>query len=235
MSVLPIYDSQVTLYDSRMDFPRTDRTTLKRLPKRGVYDRESVYGILDEGFICHVGFAVDGKPFVIPTGYARVDDRLYIHGSQASRMLRTLAGGVDVCVTVTLLDGLVLARSAFHHSMNYRSVVIFGRATLVEDKEAKAAALFAFSEHVIPGRWAEVREPTQQELTATTVLSLELAEASAKVRGGPPIDDEEDYTLPVWAGVLPLHLGAGEPIKDPRLTSAIETPSYILNYKRGLV
>ncbi len=218
-----------------MDFPRTDRTTLKRLPKRGVFDRESVYGILDEGFICHVGFAVDSRPFVIPTGYARVEDRLYIHGSQASRMLRTLAGGVDVCVTVTLLDGLVLARSAFHHSMNYRSVVIFGRATIIEDKETKVAALFAFSEHVIPGRWAEVREPTQNELTATTVLSLELAEASAKVRSGPPLDDEEDYSLQVWAGVIPLHLAAGEPIKDPLLPSDIETPSYILNYKRGLI
>jgi len=218
-----------------MDFPRTDRTTLKRLPKRGVYDRESVYGILDEGFICHVGFAADGKPFVIPTGYARVDDRLYIHGSQASRMLRTLAGGVDVCVTVTLLDGLVLARSAFHHSMNYRSVVIFGRATPVEDKEAKVAALFAFSEHVIPGRWAEVREPTQQELAATTVLSLELAEASAKVRSGPPLDDEEDYALRVWAGVIPLHLAAGEPIKDPRLPDEVEAPSYIFNYNRDQI
>jgi uncharacterized protein len=216
-----------------MEFPRTDRTTLKRLPKRGVYDREAVYGILDEGFICHVGFAVDGRPFVIPTGYARIDDRLYIHGSQASRMLRTLANGIDVCVTVMLLDGLVLARSAFHHSMNYRSVVIFGRATAVEDKDAKLAALFAFSEHVIPGRWAEVREPSQQELTATTVLSLDLEEVSAKVRSGPPLDDEADYALPVWAGVIPLHLAASEPIRDPRLPQDIEVPSYILNYKRG--
>lgn len=218
-----------------MDFPRTDRTTLKRLPKRGVYDRESVNGILDEGFICHVGFNVDGRPFVIPTGYARVDNWLYIHGSQASRMLRTLAGGIEVCVTVTFLDGLVLARSAFHHSMNYRSVVIFGRATLVEDKAAKAAALFAFSEHVIPGRWAEVREPTQQELAATTVLSLDLVEASAKVRSGPPVDDEEDYGLPVWAGVIPLRLAAGKPIKDPRLPDDIEVPSYISDYQRGRV
>ena len=218
-----------------MDFPRTDRTTLKRLPKRGVYDRASVYGILDEGFICHVGFVLDGKPFVIPTGYARVEDRLYIHGSQAGRMLRTLANGVDVCVTVTLLDGLVLARSAFHHSMNYRSVVIFGRATVVEDTDAKVSALFAFSEHIIPGRWDEVREPTQQELTATTVLALDLAEVSAKVRSGPPLDDEEDYALPVWAGVVPFHLAADEPIKDPRLPEDIEVPSYIVNYKRGQV
>lgn len=216
-----------------MDFPRTERTTLKRLPKRGVYDRKLVYGILDEGLFCHVGFAVDSRPFVIPTGYARVDDQLYVHGSQASRMLRTLAGGIDVCVTVTLLDGLVLARSAFHHSMNYRSVVIFGRATVVEEEQAKLAALFAFSEHVIPGRWDEVREPTEQELRATTVLSLALAEVSAKVRTGPPLDDEEDYALPVWAGVIPLRLVADKPIDDPRLPEGIEPPPYTNNYKRG--
>jgi len=213
-------------------FPTTERTTLKRLPKRGVYDREIVYGILDEGFVCHVGFAVDGQPFVIPTGYARIEDQLYIHGSQVSRMLRTLAGGIDVCVTVTLVDGLVLARSAFHHSINYRSVVIFGNATLVEDKAAKLAALFAFSEHVIRGRWNDVREPTEQELKATTVLSLPLAEASAKVRSGPPVDDEEDYALDVWAGVLPLKTFAGAPINDPRLREDIEPPPYTLNYSR---
>ena len=216
-----------------MDFPKTKRTTLKRLPKRGVYDRESVYGILDEGFICHVGFVVDGKPVVIPTGYARVDDRLYIHGSQASRMLRTLSQGIDVCVTITLVDGLVLARSAFHHSINYRSVVVFGTATLVEDADEKNSALFAFSEHVIPGRWNEAREPTSEELTMTSVLALELTEASAKVRTGPPIDDEEDYSLPVWAGVIPLRLTAGEPIKDPRLPDDIVVPSYVKNYQRG--
>jgi uncharacterized protein len=216
-----------------MDFPRTERTTLKRLPKRGVYDRKLVYGILDEGLFCHVGFAVDSRPFVIPTGYARVDDQLYVHGSQASRMLRTLAGGIDACVTVTLLDGLVLARSAFHHSMNYRSVVIFGRATVVEEEQAKLAALFAFSEHVIPGRWNEVREPTEQELRATTVLSLGLAEVSAKVRSGPPLDDEDDYALPVWAGVIPLRLVADKPINDPRLPEGIEPPPYTNNYKRG--
>lgn len=215
-----------------MDFPQTERTTLKRLPKRGIYDRELVYRILDEGFICHVSFAVDGQPFVIPTGYARVDDQLYIHGSQVSRMLRTLSQGIDVCVGVTLVDGLVLARSAFHHSVNYRSVVIFGRATMVEEKEAKLAALFAFSEHVIPGRWADVREPTEQELKATTVLSLPLVEVSAKVRTGAPIDDEEDYALNVWAGVLPLQIVAGAPINDPRLPEDIEPPSYTLQYSR---
>ncbi len=215
-----------------MKFPQTERTTLKRLLKRGVYDRELVYGILDEGFICHVGFAVDGRPFVIPTGYARVDDQLYIHGSQVSRMLRTLAQGVEVCITVTLVDGLVLARSAFHHSINYRSVVIFGRASIVEQREVKLAALLAFSEHVIPGRWDEVRVPYEQELKATTVLSLPLVEVSAKVRSGPPLDDEEDYALNVWAGVIPLQVVAGEPISDPRLPEGIEPPPYAHNYTR---
>jgi len=216
-----------------MDFSKTKRTTLKRLPKRGVYDRNNVYEILDEGFICHVGFAVEGKPVVIPTGYARVEDRLFIHGSQASRMLRTLSQGIDVCVTVTLVDGLVLARSAFHHSINYRSVVIFGRASLVEDQETKLSALFAFSEHVIPGRWNDVRAPTREEMKATSVLALELAEASAKVRTGPPLDDEDDYSLPVWAGVIPLRLASGPPIDDPRLPDGLARPSYAENYQRG--
>jgi hypothetical protein len=215
-----------------MTFPQTDRTKLKRLPKRGHFDRETVYSILDEGFICHVGFAVDGQPFVIPTGYARVDDKLYIHGSQASRMLRNLAGGIDACVTVTIVDGLVLARSAFHHSMNYRSVLVFGRATLVEDAHEKYAALTALSEHIVPGRWADVREPTEQELKLTTVLRLPLDEASAKVRTGPPLDDEEDYALPVWAGVVPLKLVAAEPINDPRLPDDIPVPDYAAHYKR---
>jgi hypothetical protein len=215
-----------------MNFPQTQRTTLNRLPKRGVYDRELVYRILDEGFICHVSFVVDGQPFVIPTGYARIADQLYIHGSQVSRMLRTLAQGIDVCIAVTLVDGIVLARSAFHHSINYRSVVIFGCAAMVEEKQAKLAALFAFSEHVIPGRWNDVRKPTEQELKATTVLSLPLLEVSAKVRTGPPIDDEEDYALNVWAGVLPLRMIAGEPIDDPRLPETIEPPTYTLNYRR---
>lgn len=218
-----------------MTFSQTERTTLKRLPKRGVYDHELVYKILDEGFICHVSFAVDGQPFVIPTGYARVDDHLYIHGSQVSRMLRTLSQGIDVCVGVTLVDGLVLARSAFHHSINYRSVVIFGRAALVEDREAKLAALFAFSEQVIPGRWNDVREPTEQELKATTVLSLPLVEVSAKVRTGPPLDDEEDYALDVWAGVLPFRIVAGAPVRDPRLPETIKPPSYTLHYSRETI
>ncbi len=216
-----------------MTFIQTERTKLKRLPKRGYFDRETVYGILDEGFICHVGFAPEGQPFVIPTGYARVDDKLYIHGSQASRMLRTLSGGVDACVTVTIIDGLVLARSAFHHSMNYRSVVIFGQATLVEDRDEKNAALLALSEHIVRGRWADVREPTEQEVKATTVLSLPLMEVSAKIRTGPPLDDEEDYAMSVWAGVVPLKLVAGEPINDPRLPEGIEVPEYVRGYRRS--
>lgn len=215
-----------------MTLLQTERTKLKRLPKRGHFDRETVYGILDEGFICHVGFASEGQPFVIPTGYARDGDKLYIHGSQASRMLRTLSRGVDVCVTVTIIDGLVLARSAFHHSMNYRSVVVFGRATLIEDREEKLAALLALSEHIIRGRWAEVREPTEEEMIMTTVLSLPLVEASAKIRTGPPLDDEEDYALPVWAGVIPLRLEAGEPIADARLMDSIQIPGYAVDYKR---
>ena len=215
-----------------MTLLQTERTKLKRLPKRGHFDRETVYGILDEGFICHVGFAPQGQPFVIPTGYARVDDKLYIHGSQASRMLRTLSGGLDACVTVTIVDGLVLARSAFHHSMNYRSVVIFGRAEIVEDPEEKMAALVALSEHIVRGRWADVREPNEEELIKTTVLELPLVEASAKTRTGPPLDDEEDYALPMWAGVIPLRLEAGEPINDPRLPEGIEVPKYARSYKR---
>lgn len=215
-----------------MTFPQTDRTKLKRLPKRGHFDRETVYGILDEGFICHVGFAVDGQPFVIPTGYARVGDKLYIHGSQASRMLRSLAGGLDACVTVTIVDGLVLARSAFHHSMNYRSVLVLGRAVLVDDPKEKYDTLVALSEHIVRGRWADVREPNEQEMVQTMVLCLPMEEASAKIRTGPPLDDEEDYSLPMWAGVLPLKLIAEQPINDPRLPAEIPVPDYVTNYKR---
>jgi hypothetical protein len=213
-------------------FEKTERTNLRRLPNRGVYDRELVYQILDEGFVCHVGFAVKGHPFVIPTGYARVEDRLYIHGSQASRMLRTLTHGIDVCVTVTLLDGLVLARSAFHHSMNYRSVVVFGHASPSDEPEEKLRVLRAFSEHVIPGRWDDVRSPNDQELKATTVLSLPLAEVSAKVRTGPPLDEEQDYELPIWAGVIPLRLTADAPIADPLLKPESKPPRYLSEYKR---
>ena len=215
-----------------MTFPQTDRTTLKRLPKRGHYDRETINQILDEAFICHAGFVIDGQPFVIPTGYARVDDQLFIHGSQASRMLKNLSQGIDVCVTVTLVDGLVLARSAFHHSINYRSVVVFGTARLLNDREEKIAALLALSEHFIKGRWDDVREPTEQELKATSVLAMKLEEASAKIRTGPPLDDEEDYSLPIWAGVIPLKMVASEPISDPRLPDNIEAPVYARRYRR---
>jgi nitroimidazol reductase NimA-like FMN-containing flavoprotein (pyridoxamine 5'-phosphate oxidase superfamily) len=213
-------------------FAQTQRTTLKRLPKRGVFDRQLVYNILDEGFICHVGFIAETQPFVIPTGYARVGDELYIHGSQASRMLKTVGQGIDICVTVTLLDGLVLARSAFHHSMNYRSVVVFGQATAITEREDKLTALRALSEHMIPGRWDEVRPPSEQELRQTSVLFLPLTEASAKVRTGPPLDDEEDYELGVWAGVIPLRLIAGAPVADPRLPQGIAVPDHASCYRR---
>ena len=217
-----------------MDTTQTERTKVKRLPARGHYDRETINGILDEGFICHVGFVVEKQPYVIPTGYARVDDQLYIHGSAASRMLRNLSKGIEVCVTVTLIDGLVLARSAFHHSINYRSVVILGKATLVEDPEEKDKALEALTEHIVPGRWADVRWPTELELKATTVLRLPIEEASAKVRTGDPKDDEEDYAMDVWAGVLPLTLETGAPANDARLDSSIAVPPYVAGYKRAV-
>jgi uncharacterized protein len=212
--------------------PQTTRTTLKRLSQRGSHDREIIDRILDEGFICHVGFVIDGQPFVIPTGYARAGDKLFIHGSQASRMLRALKAGVNVCVTVTLIDGLVLARSAFHHSMNYRSVVIFGQPRLVDDRGEKLAALYALSEQMIPGRWKDAREPSEAELQQTTVLELQIDEASAKIRTGPPLDDEEDYAMNVWAGVLPMQLTTGDAFADPRLPANIDVPDYVLEYNR---
>ena len=211
----------------------TTRTRVVREAERGVYDRETVYRILDEGFICHVGFAVDGQPFVIPTSYGRKEAHLYIHGSAASRMLRQMKDGVALCVTVTLLDGLVLARSVFNHSMNYRSVVILGKGTLVEDPEEKLAALRTLSEHIIPGRWDDVRQPDERELKATSVLRLPIEEFSAKVRTGPPIDDEEDYSFPTWAGVVPLKIEVGEPISDPRLSLNQGIPNYLRFYSRS--
>ncbi|MBC7900585.1 MAG: pyridoxamine 5'-phosphate oxidase family protein [Saprospiraceae bacterium] len=214
------------------EIPQTKKTKIRRLPKRGVFDRDAIYKILDEAFICHVGFVIDGQPFVIPTGYARIGGDLVIHGSAASRMLRNLSGGIDVCVTVTLVDGLVLARSAFHHSMNYRSVVVLGKAVLVDDDSEKLTALEAFTEHIVPGRWTEIRWPTELELKATTVLRLPIEEASAKIRTGDPVDDEEDYAMDVWAGVIPLALRAGTPIGDKRQKKEIEVSKHVLNYRQ---
>jgi uncharacterized protein len=210
----------------------TPRTRVVREPERGVYDREAAYRILDEGFLCHVGFAVDGQPFVIPTSYGRVENNLYIHGSAASRMLRQMKEGVAVCVTVTLLDGLVLARSVFNHSMNYRSVVILGKATLVDEPKEKIEALHALSEHILPGRWVDSRQPSERELKATSVLRVPIEEFSAKVRVGPPVDDEEDYAFPTWAGVVPLQMVSGKPIPDARLDPQHKAPAYINPYKR---
>jgi uncharacterized protein len=208
----------------------TPRTRLVREAERGVYDRETAYRILDEGFLCHVGFVADGQPFVIPTSYGRKDDRLYIHGSAASRMLRQMKEGVPVCVTVTLLDGLVLARSIFNHSMNYRSVVILGKATPVDDPLEKVEALRLLSEHIIPGRWADARQPNERELKATLVMRVPIEEFSAKVRSGPPIDDEDDYSFPTWAGVVPLETVSRPPINDPRLDPQYKAPPYAARY-----
>ena len=205
---------------------------VRRLPKRAAYDRATIDPILDEALVCHLGFVHNGQPYVIPTLHARLDDRLYVHGSSASRMLGALGSGVPACVTVTLIDGLVLARSAFHHSVNYRSVVLLGTARAVTDPDEKFKALHAFTEHMVPGRWAEVREPTPQELKATSVLYLPLAEVSAKLRSGPPVDDEPDYALGVWAGVLPLSLQPASPQADPLLRPDISPPGYVTDYHR---
>jgi uncharacterized protein len=211
---------------------QTDRTVLRRLPKRGSHDLKDVYAILDAAFLAHVGFSVNGQPFVIPTLYGRDGDKLYLHGSAASRMLRELGSGAPACVTVALIDGLVLARSAFHHSMNYRSVVAFGIARKIEDAARKTHALRVISENVIAGRWRDVRGPTENELKATTVLEFSIEDASAKVRTGPPLDDEEDYALAVWAGVLPLKLEARTLEPDPRLHDGTVVPDYVSRYKK---
>jgi uncharacterized protein len=216
---------------SEMQMP-TARTRVVREADRAAYDRDTVYRILDEGFLCHAGFVLDGQPFVIPTSYGRKDASLYIPGSAASRMLREMKEGVPVCITVTLLEGLVLARSIFNHSMNYRSVVILGRATLVTDQEEKLSALRILSEHILPGRWDDSRQPNERELKATSVLRVPIEEFSAKVRQGPAIDDEEDYSFPTWAGVIPLEMVAGQPIDDARLIPGKEAPAYAKHYKR---
>jgi nitroimidazol reductase NimA-like FMN-containing flavoprotein (pyridoxamine 5'-phosphate oxidase superfamily) len=209
-------------------FTPTERTQVVREPHRG----ETIYKILDEGLVCHVGFATDGQPYVIPTLFARVGDAIYFHGSAASRMLRGVSEGLAVCITVTLTDGIVLARSVFNHSMNYRSVVALGKAKLVDVPEEKLEALRAFTEKILPGRWKDARQPNEKELKATSILRLPLTEASAKIRQGPPEDDAPDRELPIWAGVIPLQLGAGEPIRDEICDPAIPLPAYAAHYKR---
>ena len=213
-------------------FAPTDRTRLVREANRAVYDREVIYKILDEAFVCHVGFAMEGQPFVIPTMFARVGDFIYFHGSAASRMLRSLVDGVSVCVTVTLTDGLILARSVFNHSMNYRSVVVLGHAALIDDPVEKLRALEAFTEKLLPGRWSDARQPNEKELKATSILKLPLTEISAKVRTGDVEDDVGDYARNVWAGVIPLRLIADPPIRDSRCDSSIPTPAYASSFRR---
>jgi nitroimidazol reductase NimA-like FMN-containing flavoprotein (pyridoxamine 5'-phosphate oxidase superfamily) len=212
--------------------PRTARTTVRRLPERARYDRDAIDAILDEGLVCHVGFVEDGQPFVVPSAYARMGDRLLVHGSAASRMVKALAAGAPACVTVTLLDGLVLARSGFHHSMNYRSVVVVGTAAEITDAAEKRRALDAIVEHIVPGRLSAVRPPSDVELRATRVVALALDEASAKVRTGPPKDDEADYALACWAGEVPLRLTPGEPVPDPRLPAGTAAPEHVRGWRR---
>lgn len=211
----------------------TDRSKVKSRPRLGHHDRAIVNQILDEALVVHVGFAIDNQPFVIPMGYGRDGDRLYIHGSTASRMLNSLEKGIEMCVTATLLDGIVIARSLFHHEMNYRSVVLFGRATLVEGEDEKIHALKVLSKQIVPGRWEQARKPTSQEVKGTTVLSFPIEEGSAKIRSGEPHDNAEDYALPIWAGQLPLKLTAGSPIPDPKLSANIAAPENLMNYQRG--
>ena len=213
-------------------FTPNERTRVVREPQRGVYDRDAINKILDEAFVCHIGFTIDNQPYVIPTMFARVNDAIYFHGSAASRMLRGLSTGIPVCITVTLTDGLVLARSVFNHSMNYRSVVALGKAELVSKPDEKIAALHAFTEKILLGRWNDARQPNEKELKATSILRLPLTEVSAKVRTGPPEDDAEDYALRVWAGLVPLHLAPGVPIRDERCDPTIPIPVYAANYER---
>jgi len=209
----------------------SERSELRRLPKRGSHDPAVVHQILDAGYLAHVGFTVEGQPFVIPTLYGRDGEVVYLHGSAASRMLRQLERGVQVCLTVAIVDGLVLARSAFHHSMNYRSVVVFGTARKIDEEKRKLHGLRVISDHLIAGRWDAVREPNPQELKATMVLELKIDEASAKIRTGPPVDDEEDYALPIWAGVLPVRTTTAEPVADGRLLPGVAVPDHVLRYR----
>lgn len=212
--------------------PITDRNKVKVQPKRGCYDRPTIYQILDEALVVHVGFIASQQPFVIPMGFGRDGDRLYLHGATASRMLNHLEQGIEMCVTATLLDGIVVARSLFHHSMNYRSVVLFGRATLVETDDEKIHALKVLSNHIVPGQWEQARRPSPQEVNGTTVLTFPIEEGSAKIRKGDPVDAPNDYALPVWAGQLPLKLTAGTPIPDAKLSPDITLPENLMNYQR---
>ena len=213
-------------------YNQTEKTRIHRMPKRGHYDRETIYQILDEALICHVGFVQDNQPYVIPINFARVEDTIVLHGAKASRLLKHIEAGHPVCVEATIVDGLVLARSVFHHSVNYRSVVLFGRGHLIADEQEKLAALEAVTEHLIPGRWKEARLPSQKELNATSVVSIQIDEASAKVRVGPPVDEEEDYALPVWAGILPLQEMPLAPVRDALQSDSVPMPEYVEQYSR---
>jgi nitroimidazol reductase NimA-like FMN-containing flavoprotein (pyridoxamine 5'-phosphate oxidase superfamily) len=215
------------------NYPVTARNRVRRMPRRGHYDRDTVHAIIDEALVCHVAFAVDGVPTVIPTLHARRGDSLLLHGAKTSRLLQHAAAGNPISVAITLVDGIVLARSVFHHSMNYRSVVIHGAGTLVESEEEKLAALEAFAEHIARGRWADARRPTRKELKATSVVAIPIEVAAAKIRTGPPLDDDEDYSLPIWAGVLPLRLVPGTAVPDPKLGSGIQVPAYVRRYRRA--
>ena len=206
---------------------KTERTRVRRIPERGHYDKKTIYPIIDEALYCHVGINHNGSPVVIPTIHARINNTLYIHGSAASRLLQSIQEDASLCVTISLIDGIVLARSAFHHSLNYRSVVVFGQGVIVNDFQEKWDALKAVSDHLVPKRWEDVREPNQKELDATTVVSISLEEASAKVRSGPPGDDDADYALPIWAGVLTTELKKGTLIPDPVLPESIGIPDYL--------
>ena len=215
------------------NFPVIARNRVRRMPKRGHYDRTTVHAIIDEALVCHVAFAVNGEPTVIPTLHARRGEELLLHGARTSRLLRHVAEGNPVSVAMTLIDGIVLARSIFHHSMNYRSVVLHGTGRLLDSDDDKRSALESFAEHIARGRWADTRQPSRKELRATSVVSIPIDLAAAKIRSGPPLDDEEDYALPFWAGVLPLHLQPGKAVPDPRLGRGIEVPAYLRRYRRG--
>lgn len=215
------------------EFPVTELNRVRRLPERSRYDKDTIYRIVDEALYCHVGFVQDNQPFVVPTIHARLDDTLILHGAKASRLLNQIRVGSPICVAITLLDGLVFARSAFHHSMNYRSVVLFGTGRVIEADGEKLQALRALTEHIARGRWDEARKPNPQELNVTAVAAIPIEKASAKVRSGPPADDDEDYQLAIWAGVLPMRQQALKPVPDPRLDNGAPVPDYILNYSRA--